>query len=64
LSIEERYPSHQAYFEKVKQAVDELVKEGFTLPEDRKRYIEAARRKNPLDLSVPLKPVVTAGRDE
>ena len=29
LSIEERYPNHQAYVDIVKRAVEELVKEGF-----------------------------------
>ena len=64
LSIEERYASHAAYVEAVKRAVDGLVKEGLMLPEDGERYIEAARRKNPLDSSVPLEPLVTAGRED
>ena len=64
LSIEERYPSHQAYVEKVKQAVDELAKEGFVLPEDGESYIDAARKRNPLDPSVPLEPLVMAGRED
>ena len=64
LSIEERYASHAAYVEAVSRAVDGLVKEGLMLPEDGERYIEAARKKNPLDPSVPLEPLVTAGRED
>ena len=64
LSIEERYPSHQAYVEIVKRAVDELVKEGFLLPEDGEDYVEAAKRKNPLDPAVTIEPLVTAGRED
>ena len=64
LSIEERYASHATYVEAVKRAVDGLVKEGLMLPEDGERYIEAARQKNPLDPSVPLEPLVTAGRED
>jgi Alpha/beta hydrolase domain len=64
LSIEERYASHAAYVEAVKRAVGGLVKEGFMLHEDGDRYIEAARKKNPLDPSVPLEPLVTAGRED
>jgi hypothetical protein len=64
LSIVERYPSHEAYVEAVKRAVEGLVKEGLMLAEDGDRYIEAARRKNPLDPSTPLEPLVTAGRED
>ena len=64
LSIEERYPSHQMYVEIVKRAVDELIKQGFLLPEDGERYIEAARNRNPLGPSVPLEPLVMAGRED
>jgi hypothetical protein len=64
LSIEERYSSHQAYVDMVKRAVDELVKEGFLLLEDGESYIEAAKRKNPLDASVMIEPLVTAGRED
>jgi hypothetical protein len=63
-SIEERYANHGAYVEAVRRAVDGLVKEGLMLPEDGERYIEAARKKNPLDPSVPLEPLVTAGRED
>ena len=64
LSVEERYVSHAAYVEAVRRAVDGLVKEGFMLPEDGERYIDAAQKKNPLDPSVPLEPLVTAGRED
>ncbi|MGZ8477032.1 MAG: alpha/beta hydrolase domain-containing protein [Candidatus Binatia bacterium] len=64
LSIAERYPSHQAYVDIVKRAVDELVKEGFLLPEDGEDYVAAAQRKNPLDPAVTIEPLVTAGRED
>ena len=64
LSIEERYPNHQAYVDIVKRAVDDLVNEGFLLPEDGEGYIEAARRKNPLDPAVMIEPLVTAGKED
>jgi hypothetical protein len=64
LSIEERYPSHAAYVEAVQRAVEGLVKEGLMLQEDGDRYIDAALKKNPLDPSVPLEPLVTAGRED
>jgi alpha/beta hydrolase family protein len=63
-SIEGRYPSHQAYVDKVKHAVDALVKEGFLLPEDGEDYVAAAKRKNPLDPSVVIEPLVTAGKED
>jgi Alpha/beta hydrolase domain len=63
-SVEERYPSHEAYVAAVKRAVDGLVKEGFMLQEDAERYLEAAQKKNPLDPSVPLEPLITAGRED
>jgi hypothetical protein len=63
-SVEERYASHEAYVEAVKRAVEGLVKERFMLAEDGERYIEAARKKNPFDPSVPLEPLVTAGRED
>jgi hypothetical protein len=64
LSIEERYPSHQAYIDIVKRAVDELLKEGLLLPEDGECYIDAARKRNPLDPTVALEPLVMAGRED
>jgi hypothetical protein len=64
LSIEERYPTHQEYVDIVKHAVDERVKEGFLLSEDGDAYLEAAKKKNPLDPSVVIEPLVTAGRED
>jgi alpha/beta hydrolase family protein len=64
LSIEERYPTHEAYVQAVKQAVEGLVKGGLMLQEDGERYLEAAQRKNPLDPSAPLEPLITAGRED
>jgi len=64
LSIAERYPTHQAYVDIVKRAVDGLIKEGFMLPEDGECYVVAARRKNPLEPSVTIEPLETAGKDE
>ena len=64
LSIEERYASHQAYVEIVKRAVDELVNEGFLLAQDGEDYVEAAKRKNPLDPNVMIEPLVTAGKED
>ena len=64
LSIEERYSSHQAYIDIVKRGVDALVKEGFLLPQDGEDYVAAARRKNPLDPTVIIEPLVTAGKED
>jgi hypothetical protein len=64
LSIEERYASHQAYVDIVKRTVDELVEEGFMLPEDGEDYVAAAQRKNPRDPAVTIDPLVTAGRED
>jgi hypothetical protein len=63
-SIEERYPSHEAYVKAVQGAVEGLVKERLMLEQDAERYIEAARQKNPLDPSVPLGPLVPGGRED
>jgi hypothetical protein len=64
LSTEERYSTHQAYVDIVKRTVDDLVEEGFLLLEDGEDYIEAAKRKNPLDPSVMIGPLVTAGKED
>jgi hypothetical protein len=64
LSIEERYPTHEAYVGIVKRAVDELIQEGFMLPDDGEAYIAAAQRKNPLDPAVTIEPLVTAGKED
>jgi hypothetical protein len=57
-SIEERYPSHEAYVQAVARASDERVREGLMLQEDADRFVEAARARNPLDPSVPLGPLI------
>ena len=64
LSIEERYPTHQAYIDIVKRTVEALIKEGFLLPEDGEDYVAAATRKNPLDPKTTIEPLVTAGRED
>jgi hypothetical protein len=57
-SIEERYASHDAYVQAVKQAAAELVAERLLLEEDAGRYVAAAQKRNPLDPSVPLGPLL------
>lgn len=64
LSIEERYPTHQAYVDIVTRAVAELVNNGFMLAEDGEDYVAAAMRKNPLDPSTVIEPLVTAGKED
>ena len=44
-SVEERYPSKEAYLGAVKEAVDQLLAEGFILQEDAQRYMEDASRR-------------------
>ena len=61
-SIEECYPTHQAYVDIVKRAVDGLVNEAFLLPDDGEAYIAAVQRENPADPAVVIDPLVTAGR--
>ncbi len=46
LSLQERYRSHEKYIEAVKKAAGELVNEGFLLPEDAEKEIEAAEKNN------------------
>ena len=46
LSIEERYPSQEAYVEKVKEAVNRLLEDRLLLEEDAKRIVE--------ELNVPV----------
>jgi hypothetical protein len=43
-SIEARYPTKAVYVQKVREAVQRLMKEGFLLKEDADRYIEQAER--------------------
>lgn len=60
-SIEERYPSHEAYLEAVRRAAQARVEEGLMLQEDAERFIEAAQRRNPLDANVPLGALLPVG---
>ena len=45
LSIEERYPSHNAYVKVVNQAATQLVQRRFLLHEDKERIVEEAEAK-------------------
>ena len=45
LSIEERYPSHNAYVKVVSQAATQLVQRRFLLHEDKERIVEEAEAK-------------------
>jgi hypothetical protein len=60
-SVEERYPSHEAYIAAVARVVQRLVADRLLLQEDADRFIEAARQKNPLDPSVQLGPLLSGG---
>ncbi len=57
-SIEERYPTHQAYVDAVRQDCERLVRERLLLQEDADRFVQAAQERNPLDPSVPLGPLI------
>ena len=57
-SIEERYPSHEAYVDAIRRACERLRQERLMLQEDADRFVEAARSRNPLDPSVPLGPLI------
>jgi hypothetical protein len=57
-SIEERYPSHQAYVEAVRSVCEARVAEGLMLQSDAERFIRAAEERNPLDPSVALGPLI------
>jgi hypothetical protein len=57
-SIEERYPTHAAYLDRIQQVCARLVSERLLLQEDADRFLEAARSRNPLDPSVPLGPLI------
>jgi hypothetical protein len=48
LSLQERYGSHEKYVEAVRKAAEELINEGFLLPEDARAEIEKAERSNVL----------------
>jgi hypothetical protein len=58
LSLEERYPSHDAYVSAVTQAAESLAADGLLLEEDVARYAAAATTRNPLDPDVKLAPLV------
>ncbi|HEX6512288.1 MAG TPA: alpha/beta hydrolase domain-containing protein, partial [Chloroflexota bacterium] len=57
-SIEERYPSHDAYVDGVRSCCDKLVTQRLLLEEDASLLVERARARNPLDPSVALGPLV------
>jgi hypothetical protein len=44
LSIEERYPTHEAYVDKVNEAVNRLLEDRLLLEEDAKRIVERAKK--------------------
>jgi len=44
LSIEERYPTHEAYVDEVKEAVNRLLEDRLLLEEDAKRIVERAKQ--------------------
>jgi hypothetical protein len=48
LSLEERYGTHEKYVEAVRRAAEELINEGFLLPEDAMAEIEKAEKNNVL----------------
>ena len=60
-SIEERYPSHDAYVAAVSRVCEERLSEGLMLQEDADRFIASAKKNNPLDASVRLGPLEQAG---
>jgi hypothetical protein len=57
-SIEERYPSQEAYVDAVRRVCQARVRERVMLQQDADRFIDAARTRNPLDPSVPLGPLI------
>jgi len=50
-SIDERYPSKEAYLKQVEQAADALVKSGFLVVDDEPRILQ--RAEDTWDLTVP-----------
>ena len=56
-SIEERYGTHAGYVRAIARSAKGLVAEGLLLEEDAERYIEAAKKRDPLDSQVLLKPL-------
>jgi hypothetical protein len=57
LSIEERYGTHDGYVAQVTAGTESLVSQQLLLREDADRYVEAAKRRDPLDSSIPLRPL-------
>ena len=57
LSIEERYGTHEDYVRAMGEAAQRLVSQRLLLQEDADRYVSAAQRRNPLDPSIPLRPL-------
>jgi hypothetical protein len=49
LSLEERYPTPEAYVTQVRQAAEKLVQERLLLPEDAERFVSQARSNGSLD---------------
>jgi hypothetical protein len=45
-SLEERYPTHDAYVAKVRAAAEALQRDGFMLQEDVDRFVQAAQASN------------------
>ncbi len=60
-SIEERYPSHEAYIAAVTRVCEERLSEDLMLQEDADRFIASANARNPLDPSVRLEPLIQSG---
>jgi hypothetical protein len=60
-SIEERYPTHEAYIALVDDVCRKRLAERLMLQEDADRFMKAARERNPLDPSVRLAPLIQAG---
>ena len=60
-SIEERYPSHEAYIAAVTRVCGERLSEDLMLQEDAGRFIASAKARNPLDPSVRLEPLIRSG---
>jgi hypothetical protein len=46
LSIEERYPNHEAYVQQVEEAAKRLVEKRLLLEDDVKLYVELARKRD------------------
>ena len=61
LSIEERYSSHDDYVTLITKATKVLLADDLLIQEDADRYVEAAKKRNPLDPNVPLLPLALNG---